>query len=82
MSSEDRQLFLVPITVAGYLAALLVIAGLLAYDHWYLKKFANHIHLTVVITLALPILGWFAFRSAQVIRSIRRYNARAQSELR
>jgi len=39
MSSQDRYSFLVPITVAGYLAAVLLIGGLVAYDRWYFKTY-------------------------------------------
>ena len=31
MSSEDRYSFVLPITIGGYLAAVLVIAGLVVY---------------------------------------------------
>jgi len=79
MSSEERSRFLVPITVGGYLAAVLVIAGLLFVNFWYVKLPANRIDSTVVIILFLPIVPWFAFRSVQVIRSIRRYNNRGKT---
>jgi hypothetical protein len=79
MSSEERSRFLVPITVGGYLAALLVIAGLLFFNLWYLKLAANRVDPTVAITLFLPIVAWFAFRSVQVLRSIRRYNRRGKT---
>ena len=79
MSSQDRYSFLVPITVAGYLAALLLIGGLLAYDHWYLKNTAIRVDPTVAVALLLPLPLWFAFRSVQVIRSVHRYNDRGKT---
>jgi hypothetical protein len=82
MSSEDRYSFLVPITVAGYLGALLLIGGLLAYVHWYFKKLSNSddtaTALRLVLLLVLPLFAWFAFRFAQVLRSIHRYNDRGK----
>ena len=78
MSSEDRYSFVLPITIGGYLAAVLVIAGLVVYDPLYFKMPANRIDLTVAIALVLPLLVWFAFRSVQVIRSVRRYNERGK----
>ena len=79
MSGEDQYSFLVPITVSGYLGALLVIAGLLIYDSFRFKVPANRFDLYVVIILALPVVGWFAFRFVQVIRSIHRYNDRGKT---
>ena len=79
MSSEDRYSFLVPITVAGYLAAVLIIGGLLVYDHWYFKHTASRVNPTVAAVMIMPLAVWFAFRSVQVIRSIRRYNNRGKT---
>jgi hypothetical protein len=79
MSSQDRYSFLVPITVAGYLAAVLLIGGLLVYDHWYLRNTAIRVDPTVAVVLLLPLPVWFVFRSAQVIRSVHRYNDRGKT---
>jgi hypothetical protein len=79
MSSQDRYSFLVPITVGGYLAAVLLIAGLLTYNLWYFKESANRVNPTVAIAMVMPLPVWFAFRSVQVIRSIRRYNNRGKT---
>jgi len=79
MSSQDRYSFLVPITVAGYLAAVLLMGGLLAYDQWYFKHTASRVDPTVAVALILPLLVWFAFRSVQVIRSVHRYNDRGKT---
>jgi hypothetical protein len=79
MSSEDRYSFLVPITVAGYLAAVLLIGGLLVYDRWYFKHSTTRVDPTVGAVLLLPLLVWFVFRSVQVIRSVHRYNERGKT---
>jgi hypothetical protein len=79
MSSQDRYSFLVPITIAGYLAAVLVTAGLLIFNLWYLRESTNRVDPTVAIALVMPLPVWFAFRSVQVIRSIRRYNDRGKT---
>ena len=79
MPSEDRYSFLVPITVAGYLAAVLLIGGLLAYDRWYFKHSSKRVDPTVAIALVSPLPVWFLFRMMQVIRSIRRYNNRGKT---
>ena len=81
MSAGDRFLFLVPITVAGYLGALLIIGGIYAYDVFYFKRPASYGDLIFFIAFALPLVAWFTFRSVQVIRSIRRYNGRGETTL-
>jgi hypothetical protein len=78
MSAAEHQWFLVPITVAGYLGALLVIIGLYMYDLLYFKKLAGHWDPILFVAFALPVPMWFIFRYAQVIRSIRRYNGRRE----
>jgi len=76
MSSEDRRLFLVPIAVAGYIAAFLVIAGLYAYLLITTKKLPSWGELIFCLALFLPIALWFCFRGVQVIWSVHRYNER------
>ena len=79
MSSEDRRLFLLPITIAGYIAAVLVISGLYGYLLMLSKNSANRGELLFLIVLSLPIALWFCFRWVQVIRSVHRYNSRGNS---
>jgi len=79
MSSQDRYSFLVPITIAGYIAFVFVTAGLLIFNLWYLKESANRIDPTVAMALVMPLPVWFAFRSVQVIRSVHRYNDRGKT---
>jgi hypothetical protein len=76
MSDTERQWFLVPITVAGYLGALLVIVGLYVYDRFAFRGQLSDWNRNLFIALLLPVGAWFAFRYAQVIRSVRRYNCR------
>jgi len=79
MSSEDRYSFLVPITVAGYLAAVLIIGGLLAYDRWYFSHSTRRVDPAVTVALVSPLAVWFFFKAMQVIRSVRRYNNRGKT---
>jgi hypothetical protein len=76
MSSEDRQLFLLPLTIAGYIAGFLVTAGLYVYMLVATKKPASRGELLFLIELVLPVALWFCFRGVQVIRSVHRYNNR------
>jgi hypothetical protein len=78
MSGEERYWFVVPITVAGYLGALLVIAGLFLYDHYVFRNHASDWNGNFLIALVLPVVAWGAFRLTQVIRSVRRYNCRGE----
>jgi hypothetical protein len=79
MSGKDRRLFLVPITVAGYFGAFLIIAGLYLYLVGFLKRPGNWGDLIFFVAFALPIGLWFGFRGVQVIRSVHRYNNRVTS---
>jgi uncharacterized membrane protein len=76
MSSEDQQLFLLPITVAGYIAGFLVVVGLYSCVLIAAKKHASWHELIFLLEFALPIVLWFCFRGVQVIRSVHRYNNR------
>jgi len=50
MSSQDRYSFLVPRSQSrGYLAAVLLMGGLLAYDQWYFKHTASRVDPTVLL---------------------------------
>lgn len=80
MSSQDQQLFLLPVTIAGYIASFLVVAGLYGYMLIARKKPASGQELIFFLEFALPIVLWFCFRGVQVIRSVRRYNSRVPSE--
>jgi hypothetical protein len=79
MSTEERSVFLVPISVAGYLGAFLVLVGLDLFMLLYFKKRVVYGDLMFFIPFLLPLAGWFSFRFVQVNRSIRRYNARGET---
>jgi hypothetical protein len=79
MSSEDQHLFLLPITIAGYIAGFLVVGGLYAYLLVISKKHPSWNELSFLLALAAPIGLWFCFRGLQVIRSVHRYNGRVPS---
>jgi hypothetical protein len=81
MASHHRYSFPVPITIAEYLALVLVTAGLPIFNFWYFNPHANRVDPTVAIALVMLLPVWFAFRSVQVIRSIRRYNDRGKTML-
>jgi hypothetical protein len=76
MSSGDHQLFLLQISVAGYIAGFLVVVGLYSYLLITTKKAAGWQELIFFLEFALPIVLWFCFRGVQVIRSVHRYNNR------
>jgi hypothetical protein len=76
MSSEDQQLFLMPITVAGYIAGYLVVVGLYVFTIIATKKHVSRHELIFFLEFGLPIVLWFCFRGVQVIRSVHRYNSR------
>jgi hypothetical protein len=76
-SSEDRQLFLLPITIAGCIGAL--IAGLYGYSVVAVRKPAHGGDLIFFLALALPIGLRFCLRGVQVARSVHRYNSRVPS---
>lgn len=65
MSSSERMLFLLPITVAVYLAAALIIVSILAYVKLQFSP-------AVLELLVAPLLLWLMFRTVQIFWSIRR----------
>ncbi|SRR5713226_199709 len=76
MSGEEQRLFLMPITIAGLLGALVLIPALFVWMSFFIK---SHIYFRYGLffeILGLPIALWFGFRVFQITRSIRRYNAR------
>jgi hypothetical protein len=81
MSGEDRDLFVLPISVAGYLGGFLLVSigyiGVVSYFKQPVTRQALHF----LAALALPLAMWSVFRLWQVSRSIRRYNARGEKGL-
>lgn len=79
MTSKERYLFLVPITIAGCIGTLLVLLGMDAYTLYHFKKSVNFGDVIFFIAFIVPIATWFAFHFVQVIRSVRRYNTRGET---
>ena len=77
MSGSERRLFLLPISVAGWLAGTLVVGGLMLFPLGMKFKFELLAAGVIILALLLPLLFWFVFRGWQIIRSVRRYNQRA-----
>ncbi len=76
MSSNDRMRLVLPISVAGFLGAFLVIGGLYAYLLLNEQQNLEPGALIFFAAFAFPIVCWSAFRFVQILRSIRRYNTR------
>ena len=79
MSGKDRQLFLVPITVAGFLGAFVLIGTLVVYSSFVFKTSVDFPYRALFLVFGSPLLFWFGFRALQINRSIRRYNARGKT---
>ena len=75
MSSEDRQLFLVPITIAGLIGASVLIPALMLWMSILLKVRISF-DATFFAIFGVPLGFWFGLRTLQILRSIRRYNQR------
>jgi hypothetical protein len=78
MSDEDRRLFVLPISVAGYLGGFLVICTVCIGAVSYHRLSVTPYSFVVLAAFSLPLVLWAVFRCAQVSRSIRRYNARGE----
>jgi hypothetical protein len=75
MSSEEQQLFLLPISVAGWLAGTLVVLAMTLYLTHGKKEDAIR-GLLANSPLVIPLVLWFGIRWWQIARSARRYNQR------
>src|SRR3974390_336592 len=77
MSSRDRELFLMPISVAGWIGGTVVMMAIAALgfykDSSFERAFAG---LFIVLILLLPLFVWFGYRALQIMRSVRRFNER------
>lgn len=83
MSSGERQLFLVPISVAGWLSATIIIAAVAVFAAYERPSVGQTIAgLLTVSVLLLPLFFWFGYRGAQIVRSARRYNERGGARTR
>jgi hypothetical protein len=81
MNSGQRRLFLLPITIVGYIGAFLVIFGLVVWTSVSSEDKVLFDYRLFFLIFILPLVGWFTFRSWQINRSIRRYNASDTKEL-
>jgi len=75
MSGKDREHFIFPITVGGWLAGFLIVSGVVVYSKW--REAAATVNVLPWMTVfGTPLVVWFAFRAYQINRSIRRYSRR------
>jgi len=79
MSGSERKLFLLPISVAGWLAGTMVVSGLVIYTLWT-DRWASITNPWFVVVLLAPLVFWFGYRSFQIFRSVRRYNRRGSQK--
>lgn len=76
MSGEEQRMFLLPITIMGYIGGFLLVPALLIWAVFCVNPKA-HVDLTSHFLLfGPPLVAWFVFRGWQIRRSIRRYNER------
>jgi hypothetical protein len=76
MNGKEQRLFLLPITVLGYLGAFLVILGIVLWESASSEESLPFNYILFFSVFLPPLLFWFAFRAWQISRSIRRYNER------
>jgi FtsH-binding integral membrane protein len=75
MSGKDRQLFLVPISVAGWLGGTIIIGAIAAYVMYLSPSFEQAFAgAFIVVILLIPLLFWFGYRGLQIMRSVRRFS--------
>jgi hypothetical protein len=74
MSDREKRLFLLPISVAGWLGGTIIIGAIAVYAAKSGMELAAY---SIIFSfLLIPLLIWFGFRGLQIIRSIHRYNRR------
>lgn len=75
MTGKDRQLFLVPILVAGWLGGTTIMGAIAVYAEyempWFEQVFAG---VFIVVILLIPLLFWFGYRGLQIMWSVRRFS--------
>jgi hypothetical protein len=79
MTGDERQHFLLPVSVAGWLAGTFVVMGMLIFVFWNGPS-ASVTNVWILGVLSAPLALWFAYRGFQIFRSIRRYNQRGSKE--
>jgi len=78
MSGDDQRLFLLPITVVGFVGAFILILALPLWTSFFLKRPTRFRYDLFFMVFGIPMLLWFAIRGWQVNRSIHRYNDRVK----
>lgn len=79
MSGEERERFILPISIVGYIGGLMWLGVLYASLVLREKMSLGYSDVFLWVAFVAPLGGWFIFRFVQVIRSIRRYNDRGQT---
>ncbi len=81
MSSKDRQLFLVPIGVAGWLGGTIIIGALAAYGMYLTPSFEQvFAGAFIVVILLFPMLFWLPWVADHAVSSpVQRFRKRENS---
>jgi hypothetical protein len=79
MSGEDQRLFLLPITIMGFIGAFALIAALVLWTSLSSKNPTHFEYRLFSLIFGVPLSFWFGFRGWQIVRSIHRYNDRGRS---
>jgi|ERR1700722_2619077 len=79
MSGEDQRLFLLPITIIGFIGAFVLIAALVLWTSFSSKSPTHFEYSLFSLIFGVPLSFWFGFRGWQIFRSIHRYNDRGKS---
>jgi hypothetical protein len=77
-SGDDQRLFLLPITVVGFVRAFILILALTQWISFFLRMPARFRYDLFFMVFGIPMLLWFAIRGWQVNRSIHLYNDRVK----
>lgn len=75
MSSDERMLFFLPISVAGWFAGTLIISAIILYT-LYRNGRDSIGNLWLLAVLLIPLVLWLIYRSVQIGRSVRRFHLR------
>jgi hypothetical protein len=81
MSGKDRQLFLVPISVAGWLGGTIIIGAIAAYVMYLSPSFEQAFAgAFIVVILLIPLLFWFGYCGLHAVgSSVQRFRKRENS---
>ena len=76
MSNSDRMKFFLPISVAGYLTAFLVVLGIYLLSFRLIRQQFNPGDVIFFAAFSFPLGCWLLLRTVQIIR---RYNSRGSA---